>query len=86
MCVSTAFQVLKTRFCIHSLVKPCHDFEEFPEVLGLSLEIRNSSEENIFLIHCPLQTILWSTMEGKKITEVTHIFLLNMFCLELLSH
>lgn len=67
LCVWTVFQVLRPRFSTYSSVKHCHDFEEFLEVLGLSLKIQNASGKKIFMVlFFPLEKILWSTMEEKK--------------------
>lgn len=88
LCMCTVFQILRIRFSPYNSVKPHHDFEEFPEVLGLSLKIPNASGKKIFMILFSLEKSLWSTMEGKEeITEVTCVFLLNnMICWELISY
>lgn len=73
ICVYTAFQVLGTRFCTCSSVKPCQEFEEFSEILGLPLKFWNASGHIIFMILFSFEKTFWSTRGGRKITEEKYI-------------
>lgn len=84
ICVYTDFQTLGARFFTCSSVIPYYDYEEFPEVLGLSLKNWNASGKIIFMIFVPLKKY-FSQHWKEKITEVLCLSL-DMVCLELMSH